>query len=46
MTTQCIREMKEAFRNDMEKRYIGLDKLFNTAAAQDPRFKTLPFLTD
>ena len=41
-----IREMKQAFRNDLEKRYTGLDDLFYTAAALDPRFKSLPFLTD
>ncbi|XP_057692515.1 E3 SUMO-protein ligase ZBED1-like [Corythoichthys intestinalis] len=41
-----IREMKQAFRNDLEKRYAGLDDLFNTAAALDPRFKSLPFLSD
>ncbi|XP_041851628.1 uncharacterized protein LOC121646600 [Melanotaenia boesemani] len=41
-----IREMKQAFRNDLEKRYTSLDDLFNTAAALDPRFKSRPFLTD
>jgi len=41
-----IREMKQALRNDLEKRYTGLDDLFYTAAALDPRFKSLPFLTD
>ncbi|XP_015801943.2 E3 SUMO-protein ligase ZBED1-like [Nothobranchius furzeri] len=41
-----IREMKQAFREDLEKRYTGLEDLFHTAAALDPRFKSLPFLTD
>lgn len=41
-----IREMKQAFRNDLEKRYTGLDDLFHTAAALDPRFKSLPFMTN
>uniref|UniRef100_A0A668ALH7 BED-type domain-containing protein n=1 Tax=Myripristis murdjan TaxID=586833 RepID=A0A668ALH7_9TELE len=41
-----IREMKQAFSNDLEKRYTGLDDLFYTAAALDPRFKSLPFLSD
>lgn len=38
--------MKQAFRNDLEKHYTGLDDLFYTAAALDPRFKSLPFPTD
>ncbi|KAK0147119.1 Zinc finger BED domain-containing protein 1 [Merluccius polli] len=41
-----IKDMKQAFRNDLEKRYTGLDDLFYTAAALDPRFKSLPFLMD
>ncbi|XP_077375916.1 E3 SUMO-protein ligase ZBED1-like [Festucalex cinctus] len=44
--TVVLREMKQAFMNDMEKRYSGLDHLFHTAAALDPRFKSLPFLKD
>ncbi|XP_037543305.1 E3 SUMO-protein ligase ZBED1-like [Nematolebias whitei] len=41
-----IREMKQAFKNDLEKRYTGLEHLFHTAAALDPRFKSLPFLSN
>ena len=32
--------------NDLEKRYTGLDDLLYAAAALDPRFKSLPFLSD
>lgn len=39
-----IREMKQAFRNDLEKLYTDLDDFLYTAAALDPRFKSLPFL--
>ncbi|XP_061545249.1 uncharacterized protein LOC133409385 [Phycodurus eques] len=42
--TAVIRAMKQAFTNDLEKRYAGLDDLFYTAAALDPRFQALPFL--
>ncbi|XP_077359250.1 uncharacterized protein LOC144005130 [Festucalex cinctus] len=38
--------MTQAFMNDMEQRSSGLDHLFHTAAALDPRFKSLPFLND
>ena len=45
-----IREMKSEVslqvRKDLEKRYTDLDDLYYTAAALDPRFKSLPFLTD
>ncbi|XP_060798149.1 E3 SUMO-protein ligase ZBED1-like isoform X2 [Neoarius graeffei] len=44
--TALITEMKRAFNNDFEKRYTHLHDLLYTASALDPRFKTLPFLTD
>ena len=43
--TPLITEMK-AFKNDFEKRYTHLQDLLHTASALDPRFKTLPFLSD
>ena len=44
--TPLITEMKKAFKNDFEKRYTHLEDLLHTASALDPRFKTLPFLSD
>ncbi|XP_029913137.1 zinc finger BED domain-containing protein 1-like [Myripristis murdjan] len=44
--TPLITEMKKAFKNDFEKRYTHLEDLLYTASAIDPRFKTLPFLSD
>ncbi|KAJ8351953.1 hypothetical protein SKAU_G00234290 [Synaphobranchus kaupii] len=44
--TALITEMKNVFNNDFEKRYRHLHDLLYTASALDPRFKTLPFLSD
>ncbi|KAJ8368840.1 hypothetical protein SKAU_G00088680 [Synaphobranchus kaupii] len=44
--TALITEMKNVFNNDFEKRYTHLHDLLYTASALDPRFKTLPFLSD
>ena len=44
--TALITEMKRAFNNDFEKRYTDVLDLLYTASAIDPRFKTLPFLSD
>lgn len=44
--TPLVTEMKKAFKNDFEKRYTHLKDLLYTASALEPRFKTLPFLSD
>lgn len=44
--TPLVAEMKKAFKNDFEKRYTHLEDLLYAASALDPRFKTLPFLSD
>lgn len=44
--TALITEMKMAFKNDFEKRYTDVLDFLHTASAIDPRFKTLPFLSD
>ncbi|XP_051814939.1 E3 SUMO-protein ligase ZBED1-like [Acanthochromis polyacanthus] len=44
--TSLMTEMKKAFKNDAEKRYTHLHDLLYTASALDPRFKTLPFLSN
>lgn len=43
-----IHQMKTRWLSERwkKKRYIGLDDLFYTAAALEPRLKFLPFLTD
>lgn len=44
--TVLITDMKRAFKNDFDKRYTDVLDLLYTASAIDPRFKTLPFLSD
>ncbi|KAK0133232.1 Zinc finger BED domain-containing protein 1 [Merluccius polli] len=44
--TGLIKEMKKVFLDDFEKRYTQVEDLLYTASALDPRFKSLPFLSD
>ncbi len=44
--TPLITEMKKAFYNDFERRHTHLNDLLYTASTLDPRFKTLPFLSE
>lgn len=44
--TALITDVKRAFKNDFDKRYTDVLDLLYTASAIDPRFKTLPFLSD
>ncbi|XP_076135696.1 E3 SUMO-protein ligase ZBED1-like [Alosa pseudoharengus] len=44
--TGLIREMKKVFLDDFEKRYTQVEDLLCIASALDPRFKSLPFLSD
>ena len=41
-----VKEMKAVMKNDIESRYEKQSGLLNLATALDPRFKTLPFLSD
>ncbi|XP_027875909.1 zinc finger BED domain-containing protein 1-like [Xiphophorus couchianus] len=41
-----VKEMKIAMCRDLQKRYLGLKDELSIAAALDPRFKALPFLSD
>ena len=44
--TGLIKDMKKVFLEDFVKRYTNIEDLLCTASALDPRFKTLPFLSD
>ncbi|XDV11106.1 hypothetical protein PO909_000131, partial [Leuciscus waleckii] len=41
-----IKEMKAAMAGDLQKRYIDLKATLHACSAMDPRFKSLPFLTE
>ncbi|KAI4791864.1 hypothetical protein KUCAC02_033757 [Chaenocephalus aceratus] len=41
-----IKEMKAAMSGDLQKRYIDLRATLHACSAMDPRFKSLPFLTE
>lgn len=41
-----IKEMKAAMAGDLQKRYIDLKVTLHACSAMDPRFKSLPFLTE
>ncbi|KAJ4938117.1 hypothetical protein JOQ06_002743 [Pogonophryne albipinna] len=41
-----IKEMKAAMSGDLQKRYIDLKATLHACSAMDPRFKSLPFLTE
>lgn len=41
-----IKEMKAAMAEDLQKRYINLKVTLNAGSVMDPRFKSLPFLSD
>ncbi|XP_034077674.1 uncharacterized protein LOC117549698 isoform X2 [Gymnodraco acuticeps] len=41
-----IKEMKAAMSRDLQKRYIDLRATLHVCSAMDPRFKSLPFLTE
>ena len=43
--SSLIADMKEAFRDNFQTRYTDLHDVLCTAAALDPRFKMLPFLS-
>ncbi|XP_053183665.1 E3 SUMO-protein ligase ZBED1-like [Scomber japonicus] len=44
--TPLIRDMKRAMAEDLQERYEDEEPFLHRAAALDPRFKKLPFLTD
>ncbi|XP_037829561.1 E3 SUMO-protein ligase ZBED1-like [Kryptolebias marmoratus] len=44
--SSVIKDMKAAITEDLEKRYINLKATLYASSAMDPRFKSLPFLTD
>lgn len=39
-------EMKAAMDKDLQKRYIDLKETLHACSVMDPRFKSLPFLTN
>ncbi|KAJ4940992.1 hypothetical protein JOQ06_027279 [Pogonophryne albipinna] len=41
-----IKEMKAAMSGDLQRRYIDLKATLHACSAMDPRFKSLPFLTE
>ncbi len=41
-----IKEMKAAMAGDLQKGYINLKATLHACSAMDPRFKSLPFLTE
>lgn len=41
-----IKEMKAAMAGDLQKRYTDLKATLHACSAMDPRFKSLPFLTE
>ncbi|XP_051546386.1 E3 SUMO-protein ligase ZBED1-like [Myxocyprinus asiaticus] len=41
-----IKELKSAMHNDLRFRYANLKEKLHVASALDPRFKTLPFISD
>ncbi|KAI4797683.1 hypothetical protein KUCAC02_024923 [Chaenocephalus aceratus] len=41
-----IKEMKAAMSGDLQKRYIDLRATLHACSVMDPRFKSLPFLTE